>query len=142
MSTLMIHGDIESLNEKIMLIFHQGFQYFEVPAGIVLIDDNNNLLLSINCQDILFYQKQIVTIVDIFKSTRDRFESSFEDSLNLKTLKTMKNVYYVFNLLINKTSESNKLQLYLVIYSTNEQKIFDLIPFIDSIVKKLNDVSY
>ena len=116
-------------------IFNQVFETFDLPACIGIIDGQTGLVITQNgnCPEIDLFEGQIASLLQAFESLKVRFESSFDETLNLLTLEFYDLAFYVDNL----KNTGSDTELYLIAQSSSPSLLSKARPFLASIVQKI-----
>ena len=119
----------------VMNIFNEVFDSFDLPACIGIVDGQSGLVISQNgdCPDIDLFQGQLASLLQAFENLKGRFESSFNETLDLITIEFMGLAFYVDNL----QGTPADTDLFLIAQSSSPSLLLKARPFLRSIVQKI-----
>lgn len=116
-------------------VFNQVFDTFNLPACICIVDGRTGLVITQNgndCPSIDLFEGQIASVLQAFEALKTRFETSFNEKLNLITLEFYGSAYYVDNLQTKGGAE-----LYLIARSSYAELLSKARPFLTNIVQQI-----
>ena len=116
-------------------VFNQVFNDFNLPACICIVDGQTGLVITHtgeDCPSSELFEGQIASVLQAFEALKARFETSFNEKLNLFTLEFYGSAYYVDNLKTKGGAE-----LYLIARSSYAELLSKARPFLTNIVQQI-----
>ncbi|MHA2364370.1 MAG: hypothetical protein ACXAC7_10465 [Candidatus Hodarchaeales archaeon] len=128
----MSESEAEDIISIVIDIFNQSFSQIDLPACIAIVDTDGFTLVTTGlCPEMGLFEGQIATAVASFESLKERFLTSFNESLNLITLEFDDQAFYMDDL------HKSGADLYLVAQCSSINLLVKARPFLTSIVQKI-----